>query len=97
MGSLAEARERLERRSPDVALLDLQLPDGHGLQLLDTIKESEGTWKVGRQHGTWTRWGRDGAVQLQWRYDEGVQLDHRQQPPWWNGVADQPPPRLEPK
>jgi DNA-binding NtrC family response regulator len=41
-GSLAEARERLERRSPDVALLDLQLPDGHGLELLDTLRQAEG-------------------------------------------------------
>jgi PAS domain S-box-containing protein len=29
-GSLAEARERLEKRVPDVAVIDLILPDGHG-------------------------------------------------------------------
>ena len=42
VGSLSEARERLKRRSPDIALLDLQLPDGHGLQLLDTLRDAGG-------------------------------------------------------
>jgi DNA-binding NtrC family response regulator len=32
--SLREAREQLERRSPDVVLLDLQLPDGRGFEVL---------------------------------------------------------------
>ena len=40
--SLAEAREKLQRRSPDIALLDLQLPDGHGLSLLDALREAAG-------------------------------------------------------
>jgi DNA-binding NtrC family response regulator len=40
--SLAEARDRLQRRSPDVALLDLQLPDGHGLSLLDALRAADG-------------------------------------------------------
>ena len=35
--TLAEARERMSRMPPDVALLDLQLPDGHGLALLDGL------------------------------------------------------------
>lgn len=33
-GSLREARELLQQQSPDVLLLDLGLPDGHGLDLL---------------------------------------------------------------
>jgi len=40
--SLKEALDRLQRRSPDVALLDLQLPDGHGLSLLETLQHAEG-------------------------------------------------------
>jgi len=36
--SLAEARERVERGAPRVVLLDLQLPDGDGLELLDRLR-----------------------------------------------------------
>ncbi len=36
-GSLAEAREQLARRHHDLAILDLMLPDGDGLKLLDEL------------------------------------------------------------
>ena len=36
--SLSEAIERFDVASPDVALLDLRLPDGHGLELLETLQ-----------------------------------------------------------
>ncbi len=36
-GTLAEARERLTDVSPDVVLVDLQLPDGNGLELLEGL------------------------------------------------------------
>jgi DNA-binding NarL/FixJ family response regulator len=39
-GSLMEAHRALESGSPDVMLLDLGLPDGSGLTLLDTLRES---------------------------------------------------------
>lgn len=44
-GSLEEARERLEERTPDVALVDLSLPDGSGSDLIDEIGE-KGTGDV---------------------------------------------------
>ncbi|TLX61912.1 histidine kinase [Stutzerimonas nosocomialis] len=36
-GSLAEAREQLAQRHHDLAILDLMLPDGDGLKLLDEL------------------------------------------------------------
>jgi DNA-binding NtrC family response regulator len=36
--SLAEARQRCEQTAPRVVLLDLQLPDGDGLELLDRLR-----------------------------------------------------------
>jgi DNA-binding NarL/FixJ family response regulator len=36
-GTLAEARESLPLAKPDLILLDLQLPDGNGLALLDEL------------------------------------------------------------
>jgi DNA-binding NtrC family response regulator len=36
--SLAEARARCEQVKPQLVLLDLQLPDGDGLELLDTLR-----------------------------------------------------------
>src|SRR5437667_8879202 len=35
--TLAEARTRLEEQPPDVILVDLQLPDGQGLELLKEL------------------------------------------------------------
>jgi two-component system, OmpR family, response regulator len=36
--TLAEAKERLLKNRPDVAVLDIQLPDGRGMDLLKYIK-----------------------------------------------------------
>jgi len=38
-GSLAEARARLADFRPDLAIVDLLLPDGNGIELLPTVKE----------------------------------------------------------
>jgi two-component system, NtrC family, response regulator HydG len=40
-GSLGDARRALGASTPDVLLLDLMLPDGSGLELLDEISHSE--------------------------------------------------------
>jgi DNA-binding NtrC family response regulator len=40
-GTLARAREILDRAVPDVLLLDLMLPDGNGLELLEGPRASE--------------------------------------------------------
>jgi two-component system response regulator AtoC len=46
-GSLADARSRLRLHAPDVVLIDLMLPDGSGLDLLDDIeRDSPGTFLV---------------------------------------------------
>src|SRR5262249_44148566 len=37
-GSLREARERVTERRPDIALLDLELPDGNGMDLFGDVK-----------------------------------------------------------
>ncbi len=37
--TLAQGLQRLQARSPDLLLLDLHLPDGHGLDLLERIKQ----------------------------------------------------------
>jgi two-component system response regulator AtoC len=39
--SLAEAREMVERTPPDVALLDLRLPDGSGMELLEALTAAD--------------------------------------------------------
>ncbi len=41
-GSLAEAIDSFDRDAPDVALLDLRLPDGHGLELLEALRARRG-------------------------------------------------------
>lgn len=38
--SVQEARRRVAMQEPDVALLDLMLPDGNGLTLLDEVRQS---------------------------------------------------------
>ena len=40
-GSVRECRDVLEQRMPDLALLDLKLPDGTGLELLREIKRTQ--------------------------------------------------------
>ena len=40
-GSIAEARIQLVRQRPDVALMDLKLPDGSGMDLLDDLDERD--------------------------------------------------------
>ena len=39
-GSLAEARKILEQRAPDVAVIDLVLPDGYGWDLIKELRAS---------------------------------------------------------
>ena len=39
VSNLAEARKRIEEQPPAVALVDLMLPDGHGLELHETLTE----------------------------------------------------------
>ncbi|NOT35306.1 MAG: sigma-54-dependent Fis family transcriptional regulator [Candidatus Eisenbacteria bacterium] len=41
LGSLKEARHAIEQEMPDLALLDLKLPDGSGLELLKEIKRMQ--------------------------------------------------------
>ncbi|HYQ96626.1 MAG TPA: sigma-54 dependent transcriptional regulator [Candidatus Eisenbacteria bacterium] len=40
-GSLSEARERLAQTRPDVVLVDLMLPDGNGLELLQDMEPAK--------------------------------------------------------
>jgi DNA-binding response OmpR family regulator len=40
-GSLAEAAEALERSFPDLAIIDLGLPDGDGLELLRYVRDTD--------------------------------------------------------
>ncbi|HLJ04153.1 MAG TPA: response regulator, partial [Solirubrobacteraceae bacterium] len=41
-GNLSEARELLERGYPDLALIDLTLPDGDGLELVRLVRTADG-------------------------------------------------------
>ncbi|MDT8341865.1 MAG: sigma-54 dependent transcriptional regulator [Longimicrobiales bacterium] len=41
-GDLAEARRAVEKSTPDVAILDVKLPDGEGTELLPTLSEEAG-------------------------------------------------------
>jgi DNA-binding response OmpR family regulator len=40
--SLREALRALEQRAPDLAIVDLGLPDGSGLELLERVREADG-------------------------------------------------------
>src|SRR5215213_6236646 len=42
VGTVAEALRAIERRGPDVALLDLGLDDGSGLKILDFVRDADG-------------------------------------------------------
>jgi DNA-binding NtrC family response regulator len=42
-GDLASAKEKLPEQVPDLLLLDLKLPDGNGLELLDDIEDESPT------------------------------------------------------
>ena len=46
VSTLAEARAHCERVKPYLVLLDLQLPDGDGLGLLDTLRRESPETKV---------------------------------------------------
>src|SRR5438128_547076 len=41
-GSLRDARRQMALQQPDVVLLDLMLPDGSGMQLVDDVKTHPG-------------------------------------------------------
>lgn len=45
-GSLREAREKMEKRRPDLVLLDLELPDGKGMELFQDIEPGINTTEV---------------------------------------------------
>jgi two-component system, OmpR family, lantibiotic biosynthesis response regulator NisR/SpaR len=38
--TLAEGKRELERQDPDLVILDLMLPDGNGLEVLEQIRET---------------------------------------------------------
>ena len=42
VGTVGEALRAIERRGPDVALLDLGLDDGSGLKVLDFVRDADG-------------------------------------------------------
>lgn len=42
-GTLAQGREQIARQRPDMILLDLNLPDGSGMNLLEEIKSDQAT------------------------------------------------------
>jgi two-component system, NtrC family, response regulator AtoC len=42
-GCLKDAREHLSRESVDIAVVDLRLPDGEGIELLEELRETPGT------------------------------------------------------
>jgi len=44
--TLEEAREAIAERLPDLAVLDLELPDGSGLDMLRELSASRGVWVV---------------------------------------------------
>jgi DNA-binding response OmpR family regulator len=39
--SIAEARHLIETRFPDISIVDLRLPDGHGLDLVREVREAD--------------------------------------------------------
>lgn len=52
-GTVAEARAAVERAAPDLALLDLVLPDGSGIEVLEElVRETDALCVVMTAHGT---------------------------------------------
>jgi DNA-binding NtrC family response regulator len=51
-GSLAEARQAIEEAPPDLVLLDLQLPDGNGFDLLQRLQDLPAEVVLITGHGT---------------------------------------------
>ncbi len=41
-GTLTEARQKLQKYTPDIVLLDVRLPDGNGLDLLTELRTTQG-------------------------------------------------------
>ena len=50
--SVAEARAEIHREAPDIALLDVKLPDGEGTELLPDLAECETPCVMMTAHGT---------------------------------------------
>jgi two-component system response regulator TctD len=62
--NLVDARILLEAEAPEVLCLDLQLPDGSGLGLLEDIRNEGKTFPVVMFSGHYTRKNRDRAGKL---------------------------------
>ena len=60
--TLAGARRLLERQAPDLMLLDLGLPDGDGLELIRTIRESDSHGRLDADLPTIVLSGRGGRA-----------------------------------
>ena len=62
--SLQEARDLLQQEIPEVLCLDLQLPDGSGLDLLEEIRQEGKTFPVVIISGHYSKENRDRAAKL---------------------------------
>jgi DNA-binding response OmpR family regulator/dethiobiotin synthetase len=62
--SLEEARQLLNQEIPEVLCLDLQLPDGSGLDLLEEIRSAGKTFPVVIISGHYSKQNRDRAARL---------------------------------
>ena len=40
-GDLTRAREAIERATPDLLILDVQLPDGNGIEFVEELREKD--------------------------------------------------------
>src|SRR5688500_18001028 len=70
--SVADARRLLERKFPDLVLVDLRLPDGDGLDLISHVRRADGVTRINLDTPLLALSGRRAALDRLRGFDRGV-------------------------